>query len=83
MVVERYAVKAITIRNITEDLYNAVVRLAQLNRRSIQQQVIILLERARQLDTEPPPDRARSIRERLSGRPLGDTVQELRAERQR
>jgi plasmid stability protein len=75
--------KTITVRNIPDDVYRAVVELAGRNRRSIQQQVIAMLERARRLHGQPPTDRAAAMRARLKGRELGDTVEEVREERRR
>ncbi len=73
--------KAITLRNVPDDLHQALVRLAQRNRRSLQQQLLVLLEQARSLDGESPLRRAAELRQRLAGRDLGDTVAEIRAER--
>lgn len=75
--------KSITIRSIPDDLYRAIARLAQRNRRSLQQQVITILDRARILDDESPLERATMIRQKLAGRPLGDTIAEMRQERSR
>ena len=75
--------KAFTIRNIPDDLYRIIARIAQRNRRSIQQQVLSILDRARVLDSESPVKRAMTIRQNLSGRELGDTVDEVRKERMR
>ena len=75
--------KVITIRNVPEPVYRAVTRLARRNRRSLQQQVLALLERARRLDDDSPIERAAEIRQRLAGRELGDTVAEIRRDRER
>lgn len=75
--------KALTIRNVPDDLYRMITRLAQRNRRSIQQQVLTILERAWILDIQPPTDRAREIRNRLGGRKLGNIVNDIRKERNR
>jgi hypothetical protein len=76
--------KTLTIRDIPEDTYGTVVRLAERNRRSIQQQVIVLLDRARVLERPSPLLVAREIREQLASREkLGDTVRELREDRDR
>ena len=75
--------KALTIRNIPDDLYRVITKLAQRNRRSIQQQVLTILERARILDIQPPSDRAKKIRNRLDGRKLGNIVSDIRKERSR
>ncbi len=73
----------LTIRNVPDDLYRKLASLARLNRRSLQAQVLVLLERARADDPGLLLDRAASIRKRLADRPLGDTVAEVRKERAR
>ncbi len=75
--------KAITVRCVPDDLYDNLTTLARLNRRSLQQQVLVFLDRARVIDSLPALDRAASLRRRLAGRPLGDTVAEVRTERRR
>jgi plasmid stability protein len=75
--------KALTVRNVPDDLYSALARLAERNRRSLQQQALVLLEQARVLEVESPVARAADLRRRLSGRQLGNTVSELREERRR
>ena len=75
--------KIITIRNIPDDLYRVIIRIAKRNRRSIQQQMLTIIERARILDTESPVEKAMEIRKRFSGRKLGNTVEEIREERNR
>jgi hypothetical protein len=75
--------KVITVRNIPDDLYLAIKDLARRNRRSIQQQVLVLLERARLDGAETALDKALEIRRSLEGRDLGDTVKEIRRERRR
>ena len=73
--------KTMTIRNIPDDLYRTITRIAQKNRRSLQQQVLSILDHARVLDGESPVERAAVIRQRLEGRKLGNTVEEIRKER--
>ncbi|RJR24565.1 MAG: hypothetical protein C4582_04225 [Desulfobacteraceae bacterium] len=75
--------KAITIRNVPDDIYRLIARLAKRNRRSIQQEVLIIFERAAILDNESPVEKARAIRKRFQGRELGDSVEEIREERNR
>ena len=75
--------KALTIRNIPDDLYRIITSMARRNRRSIQQQVLCILDRARVLGSESPVKRAMTIRQNLAGRELGDTVDEVRKERMR
>ena len=75
--------KVITIRNVPDDLYRVITRIAKRNRRSIQQQVLTIIERVRILDNESPVEKAMEIRKRFSGRKLGNTVEEIREERNR
>ena len=77
------AMKTITVRNVPDDLLAELKRLAAQNRRSLQQQVLLLLERARVSRRESPVERAAALRERLAGRELGDAVREVRDERAR
>ncbi|MEI6789849.1 MAG: hypothetical protein WCK42_01560 [Myxococcaceae bacterium] len=74
----------LTVRQIPDSLYDTLAALARRNRRSLQQQAMMLLERCRFLDTESSPvERARSIRSSLSNLQLGDVVQDVRTERDR
>jgi plasmid stability protein len=75
--------KAIMIRNIPKHIYEAIQELARRNHRSMQQQVIQLLEQFVRLKGSSPLERAGAIRDRLQGRELGDTLAELRQERAR
>jgi hypothetical protein len=75
--------KILTIRNVPEDLYQIIARLARQNRRSIQQQIISILDRARILDAAAPVEKAAAIRFKLAGRELGNTNDEIREERSR
>lgn len=73
--------KTLTVRNVPDDLYRALSALASRNRRSLQQQVLVVLERVRVLDQPSPLRRSADWRKRLAGRFLGDTVSEVREER--
>jgi len=75
--------KVLTIRNIPDDLYRVITRIAKRNRRSIQQQVLKIIERVRVLDNESPVEKAMEIRKHLVGRELGNTVEEIREDRNR
>ncbi len=76
--------KTLTIRNVPDDVYETLAALAKRNRRSLQQQVLVLLEKVRDLDRpSSPTTTAAQWRNRLKGRPLGDTVAEVREERSR
>ena len=75
--------KTLTIRNIPDDLYKSIIQIAQRNKRSIQQQVLMILDKAKILDGASPMLKARGIRNRLKNRELGDSVAEIRGERER
>ena len=75
--------KNLSVRNVPDPLYRSLVEMAGRNRRSLQQQVLVILERARALEGIPPSQAAARIRQKLAGRRLGDTVAEVRAERSR
>lgn len=74
---------ALTIRNVPDDLYALLKRLAEQNRRSLQQEALVRLEAARVHAVESPLARAEAIRARLSGRDFGNTVEDIREERDR
>jgi hypothetical protein len=57
--------------------------LAARNRRSLQQQLLVILEQGLVFDRPSSLVRAAAIRERLGGRKLGDVVSDIRAERER
>ncbi len=71
-----------TIRDVPDDVRSAL-KLARRNRRSLEQQVLWLLDNARQLDRDSPVVEAAAFRARLAVRDLGDTVAEIREERRR
>lgn len=75
--------KALTIRNVPDELYRSISARAQRNRRSLQQEALALLDRVRAFERHDSLLRAQAIRERLHGRNFGDTVRELREERKR
>ncbi len=75
--------RVMTIRNVPDELYRSLALRAERNRRSLQQEALLLLERAQVLERTDAIANARAMRQRLSGRQLGDTVRELREERER
>lgn len=82
------SVRTITVRQVPDDVYEALQALAQRHRRSLQQEAIALLERARWLRGESPLQRARNIRASLAAKPgakrdFGDTLAEIREDRER
>ncbi len=80
---EAPAMKSLTVRNIPNPLYERLVRLAALNRRSLQQQLLVILEGVPSDPDNTALKRAASIRKRLTEKDLGDTVSEVREVRSR
>ena len=65
----------ITIKNIPDDLYEQLRRRAVANRRSINSEVIVCIERAvraRRIDPEAVLARARQLREATAGYAIDD-----------
>jgi len=65
----------ITVKNIPAELYDRLKRSAQANRRSINSEIIVCIERAlysRQIDTEAILPRARELREKTVDYPITD-----------
>jgi hypothetical protein len=65
----------ITVKNIPAELYDRLKRSAQANRRSINSEIIVCIERAlygRQIDPEALLPRARELRERTVAYPITD-----------
>lgn len=75
--------KALSIRNLPDDVYEALKAMAATNHRSMQEQVRCLIEREAKLVNGPGLTEARSWRARLAGRNLGDTVEDVRQDRAR
>lgn len=75
--------KTLTVRNIPDDLYERLAGLARSNRRSLQQQILMLFEQVRWQHGDDPLASARAMRDQLADRKLGDTVADLRQERAR
>lgn len=65
----------ITVKNIPDDLYVSLKRSAQANRRSLNSEIIVCIERAlrvRKIEVEAVLERARRLREKTSGYVIGD-----------
>ena len=75
--------KALSVRNLPDDVYEALRVMAASNHRSIQEQVRCLIEREAKLSSGPGLAVARAWRARLAGRALGDTVADVRQDRAR
>jgi len=75
--------KALSIRNLPDDVYEALKAMATANHRSMQEQVRCMIEREARLVAGPGLATARAWRGRLAGRSLGDTVEDVRRDRAR
>jgi plasmid stability protein len=73
--------KVIHIRNVPDDVYNALKALAAANHRSLPEQLRFIIEREVQLAAGSGMATARAWRTRLAGRKLGDTVTDVRQDR--
>ena len=75
--------KALSIRNLSDEAYEALKAMAVANHRSMQEQVRSMIERETRLAAKPGLAAARAWRLRLAGRELGDTVDDVRQDRAR
>ncbi len=65
----------LTIKNIPEDLYEQLKRYAEINRRSLNSEVILCIERevrSRKIHPEARLARARQLREKTARYPVTD-----------
>lgn len=75
--------KSISVRNISDEAYEAIKDMAARNHRSMQEQIKRLIEREARLARNSAVSTAQAWRTTLAGRDLGDTVGELREDRSR
>lgn len=75
--------KALSIRNLSDEVYEALKVMAAANHRSMQEQVRSMIERETKLAASSGLATARAWRLRLAGRELGDTVNDVRQDRAR
>lgn len=75
--------KAISIRNVPDHIYDKLRIMAKDNRRSLQEQVKLILEQEVQLSNKSFLVTAAQWRKRLQGRRLSDTVETVRKDRER
>jgi plasmid stability protein len=67
--------RTLTIKNIPDELYEQLKQSADLNRRSINSEVIVLIERAvgsAPFSPEATLERARRLREKTAGYTISD-----------
>jgi len=75
--------KALTIRDVDEQVYQRLQEMARMNRRSLQAQIKLILEREVQLSQGSHTHQVQEWRQRLADRPWGDIVSDIRRERER
>ena len=75
--------KALTIRDVDDQVYQRLQEMARLNRRSLQAQIKLILEREVQLSQGSQVHKMQEWRHRLAGRAWGDMVSDIRHERER
>ena len=75
--------KAISIRNVPDHLYTGLQSIAKKNRRSLQEQIKLILEQEIKLVNRSFLAVAAQWRKQLQGRSLTDTVTSVRKDRER
>ena len=75
--------KAISIRNVPDHIYVKLQNMAKENRRSLQEQIKLILEQEVNLSNRSFLAGAAQWRKRLQGRNLTDTVNTVRKDRKR
>jgi len=65
----------VTVKNIPDELYNRLKSMAEINRRSVNSEIIVCIENAaasRRIDLDKTLDNARQLRQLTAGHPIGD-----------
>lgn len=75
--------KAISVRNVPDHIYSGLQIIAKKNRRSLQEQIKLILEQEVELGNRSFLAAAADWRKRLEGRDLSDTVKTVRKDRER
>ena len=75
--------KAISIRNVPDHIYTGLQAMAKNNRRSLQEQIKLILEQEVKLTNISFLAGAAKWRKQLHGRNMSDTVKTLRKDRER
>jgi hypothetical protein len=74
---------ALSLRGLSQDIYDGLKAMAAQNHRSMQVQARLLIEREVRLHQPGAMERARSWRERMRDRPMPQLLEDLRADRDR
>lgn len=75
--------KAISIRNVPDDVYTALQQMAKKNRRSLQEQIKLILEQELKLSNRSFLAGAAEWRKLLKGHKRRDSVKMVREDRER
>ena len=75
--------KAVSLRNVPDHVYGKLQRMARENRRSLQEQIKLILEQEVELASRSFLAGAAEWRKKLKGRVLSDTVETVRRDRER
>ena len=75
--------KAFTIRNVDEQVYQRLQEMAGMNHLSLPAQIKLILEREVQLTQGSHAHKVQEWRQRLADRSWGDLVSDIRRERER
>ena len=75
--------KAISIRDVSDHIYDGLQAMAKNNRRSLQEQIKLILEQEVKLNNKSFLAGAAEWHKRLQGRCLSDTVEMVRKDRRR
>ena len=73
----------LSLRGLSQDIYDGLKAMAAQNHRSMQEQARLLIEREVRLHQPGAMERARSWRERMRDRPMPQLLEDLRADRER
>jgi predicted CopG family antitoxin len=75
--------KAISIRNVPDDVYAGLQKMAKNNRRSLQEQIKLILEQEVKLNKRSFLAESARWRKKFLGRKFKETVTDIRKDRQR
>lgn len=75
--------KSISVRNVPDDVYMTLQEMAKKNRRSLQEQIKLILEQEVKLSNRSFLANAADWRKLLQGRKQRDTVKMIREDRER
>lgn len=75
--------KTMTIRKVPDEVYAELAAWAEQSHRSLQEQVLYLIEEDVKLRAKSVMESAAEYRSRLAGRPMGDVAGDIQEDRRR